>query len=83
MLLASSPYLSNCNVIIVSDSKSAVSWCNRGDFGNINLVDLVYDIRLFLISMKGTSIKFMLRGGNSYADGLAKLGSSRPSDRVE
>ena len=83
MLLASATHLPICNVTIVSDSKSVVSWCNGKDFGNIMLVDLVYDIRSFLHSWDGLSIKFMYRGLNSFTDGLAKLGSSRMGDRVE
>ncbi|KAK2655359.1 hypothetical protein Ddye_008411 [Dipteronia dyeriana] len=73
----------NCEVIIVNNSKVAVSWYKGDDFGNINLIDLVYDIRSSISSQEGVSIKVMPRGGNSFADGLTKLGSSRSGDKLQ
>ncbi|KAK2661084.1 hypothetical protein Ddye_007617 [Dipteronia dyeriana] len=81
-LLQTGGHSINCEVIIVSDYKVAVSWCNGDDFGNINLIDLVYDIGNFITSQEGVSIKFMPRGGNYFADGLTKLGSSRSGERL-
>ena len=36
----------------MSDCKEAVSWVNDDDFGNINLVDFIYDIHSCLRLMK-------------------------------
>ena len=48
MLLASNQNLASRKVVIMSDSKVTVSWINGENFGNISLVDMVYDIRSFL-----------------------------------
>ncbi|TXG66508.1 hypothetical protein EZV62_007783 [Acer yangbiense] len=62
---------------------AAVSWVNGEDFGKLRLVYIVYDIRLFLLNLKGLSVSFRPRGSNSVVDSLAKLGSSRLGDRLE
>ena len=43
-LCLSNENLRDRNISIVSDSKVAVAWINNGDFGNINLVSVIYDI---------------------------------------
>ena len=73
----------NRNITIFSDSKSVVSWCNGEDFGNLSLVNLLYNIRQILHSLDCLTIKFMPRGSNSFADCLAKNGSSCSGDRLE
>ena len=60
-----------------------MSWCNGEDFGNLNLVNVIYDIRQLLLSWEGLEIKFLPRGLNSYADCLAKNGSNSCGDRLE
>ncbi|KAK3194477.1 hypothetical protein Dsin_025787 [Dipteronia sinensis] len=75
--------LQGCLITIFSDLKTAVSWCNGEDFGSLNVVNLVYDIRQYLLSCVGFQIKFMPRESNSFADCLAKNGSSRSGDRLE
>ncbi|TXG65184.1 hypothetical protein EZV62_006459 [Acer yangbiense] len=64
------------NVTVVSDSCSAVAWVNGDGFGNLNLIQLIYDIRDFLLKFRAVSIVFRPRDANSVADSLAKMGSS-------
>ena len=82
-LLASFPSLASRKVIIASDSKVIVSWINGDNFGSFALVDMVYDLRSFLQHNKDVSVIFMHRGSNSFADGLAKRGSSNCGERLE
>ena len=56
---------------------------NGFDFGNVHLLNWVYDIRQVLQFSDGLSIKFMPRGSNSLIDSLAKAGSNRCGDRLE
>ncbi|KAK3205558.1 hypothetical protein Dsin_019604 [Dipteronia sinensis] len=70
-------------ITIFSDSKSAVDCILGSDFGNLQLVNFVYDIRQFLNSSDGFDIKFMSRSANSSADCLAKAGSLGRRDRLE
>ncbi|KAK2641018.1 hypothetical protein Ddye_022781 [Dipteronia dyeriana] len=73
----------NRNITIFSYSKSVVSWCNGEDFGNLRLVNFLYDIRQIIQSLKCLDIKFMPRGSNSFTDSLAKSGSSCSGDHLE
>ncbi|KAK1586992.1 hypothetical protein Q3G72_008350 [Acer saccharum] len=82
-LVTSNSLLLNRKLIIVSDSKVVVSWINSDHFGSLKHVELVYDIRHFLILLKGLEIKFLPRGPNSFADGLAKMGSNLSGDILE
>ncbi|KAK3227433.1 hypothetical protein Dsin_007295 [Dipteronia sinensis] len=75
-LCASNPSMMGRDITIVSDSKVAVSWINKAGFGNINHVDTVYSVRHYLASLGGTVVSFASRASNSFADNLAKLGSS-------
>ncbi|KAK2638181.1 hypothetical protein Ddye_025976 [Dipteronia dyeriana] len=80
--------LSNVNlrdrfISIVSDSKVAVSWANNGDFGNINCVNSIYDIRGIMSSLGGLEVVHDSRAFNSFADSLAKMGSNNCDDFVE
>ena len=52
-----------------------VSWCNGVDFGNFQLIQMVYDIRQILLAWQGLEIKFKHRESNSSTDCLAKNGS--------
>ena len=81
-LIVSNRLLDGRNIVIISDSRSAVSWMNGSDFGNIKLVQLVYDVRQALQFREGLSVKFMTRNFNSFADGLAKDGSGRNGERL-
>ncbi|KAK2647555.1 hypothetical protein Ddye_015044 [Dipteronia dyeriana] len=82
-LVASKQVHLSYNVSIVSDSKIAVSWIHDENFGSFKHVDLLYDIRNFLLVMEGLKVRFLPRDTNSLADGLAKSGSSLVGDRVE
>ncbi|KAK3231497.1 hypothetical protein Dsin_003378 [Dipteronia sinensis] len=82
-LLVSKTQLTTRSVEVVSDSKTAVSWVNGEDFGNVKLVQQVYDIREFLRTYRGVLVVYKPRGFNSLADSLAKAGSNRSGDRLE
>ena len=43
-LCMSKPSLLGRNIQILSDSRLAVDWVNKEDFGNLNLVNTIYDI---------------------------------------
>ena len=82
-LLIDKQHIVGRNITIFSDSKSVVSWCNGEDFGNLNLVNLVYDIRQLIQSWNGFEIKFLPRELNSFADCLAKNSSNGCGNRLE
>ncbi|KAK3195553.1 hypothetical protein Dsin_026863 [Dipteronia sinensis] len=79
----SNPELQNNNITVVSDSKVGVSWVNDGDFGNLAHIQSVYDIRGMLKAAGGMKVSFDYRIYNSFADSLAKMGSSRAGDFAE
>ncbi|KAK3206963.1 hypothetical protein Dsin_021009 [Dipteronia sinensis] len=82
-LCISKPELKGRDMVIVSDSKVAVSWVNnRDDFGSLKHVDLIYDIREFMKVLKGIDVVYNPRHRNSFADNLAKMGSSNIGDRL-
>ncbi|KAK2662668.1 hypothetical protein Ddye_001242 [Dipteronia dyeriana] len=60
---------------VVSDSKVAVAWVNDDGFGNVNDVQIIYDIRSSLDVLGSTTVSYSSRDTNQMADGLAKLGS--------
>ncbi|KAK2633910.1 hypothetical protein Ddye_028702 [Dipteronia dyeriana] len=82
-LIVDNQLLNGSCIEILSDSKTAVFWCNDEDIRNSSLVIFVYDIRQLLLSLSGLSIKFVSRDANSFADCLAKNGSSGVGDRLE
>ncbi|KAK2655964.1 hypothetical protein Ddye_009016 [Dipteronia dyeriana] len=82
-LVVDNQIFGNRNISIFSDSKSVVSWCKGEDFGNLRLVNFLYDIRQIIQSLKCLDIKFMPRGSNSFAYSLSKNGSSCYGDRLE
>ena len=81
-LCSANPLMHGREIVFVSDSKVAVSWINGVGFGNLKYVDLVYDIRNCLVSLGGAVLSFRSRSSNSYADNLAKLGSSMGGDFI-
>ena len=68
---------------MVSDSKVAVSWVNKGDFGCLEHVNTVMDIRSGLSAVGGMEVVFDSRIFNSFADCLAKMGSNHDGDFME
>ncbi|KAK3219591.1 hypothetical protein Dsin_013561 [Dipteronia sinensis] len=70
-------------ITIISDSKSVIAWIKDSEFGNLQLVHLVNDIRLFLKSSYSFDLRYMPRESNSMAESLAKAGSSGGRDRLE
>ncbi|KAK2656843.1 hypothetical protein Ddye_009895 [Dipteronia dyeriana] len=64
-------------IVIISDSKVAVSWVKNEGLRCIKLVSVIYDICSMLNSWDNISIAFHLRASNSFIDMLAKNGSGR------
>ena len=81
-LIAGNISLSHRFITIVSDSKTAVDWIKSSEFGSIQLVHLIYDIRQFLKSSVGFDIQYVPRELNSFADSLAKATYSGGSNRL-
>ena len=82
-LITENPILKGRDIAIVSDSKVAVSWVNKGEFGNVNQVKDIYDIREMLKHLKFVKVVFDSRIFNSFADSLAKMGANAMGDFVD
>ncbi|KAK2655690.1 hypothetical protein Ddye_008742 [Dipteronia dyeriana] len=78
-LVSSNQVLVGSNISIISDSKFAVSWIKCEDFGNLKLVQLVYDIRHLFEGF----IEFKPWSSNSIVDSLAKASSAARGDGLE
>ncbi|KAK4849247.1 hypothetical protein QYF36_022783 [Acer negundo] len=74
-LCSSNSNLINQKIVIVSDSKSAVAGINKGDFGNVKLVNVILDIRSLMQSLKAKVIHDS-RAFNAFVDNVAKQGSN-------
>ncbi|KAK3217752.1 hypothetical protein Dsin_011722 [Dipteronia sinensis] len=75
-IVMSNPILRDKQIVVVSDSKVVVSWINNIGFGNLNLVDNIYEIRNSLSKHGDMKITHDSRAFNSYADNLARLACS-------
>ncbi|KAK3213218.1 hypothetical protein Dsin_017924 [Dipteronia sinensis] len=82
-ICASNNDLIGRNIIIISDSKTTVLWVNNEDFGNLDHVDRIYEIRNKLVLMGNTKVIFIPRSTNSFVDMLAKRGSNKVRDVLE
>ncbi|KAK3210686.1 hypothetical protein Dsin_015392 [Dipteronia sinensis] len=82
-LCASNSFMVGRDITIVSDSKVAILWINEEGFKNLSLVNMVYDVRSYLATLGGTVVSFVPRASNSFADSLAKLGSSMSGDFIQ
>ena len=82
-LISENQNLFGRDIAIVSDSKVAVSWVNKGDFGNVNQVKDIYDIREKLQDLNFVKVVFDSRIFNSFADSLAKMGANARGDFVD
>ncbi|KAK0576300.1 hypothetical protein LWI29_015106 [Acer saccharum] len=69
-------------ITIESDSRVAVAWVNEGDFGNLAMVEVIYEVRSKLRVFKNLSVCFVPRNGNVLADGLAKRGVTMEGENV-
>ncbi|KAK3212280.1 hypothetical protein Dsin_016986 [Dipteronia sinensis] len=81
-IVLSNNFWNGPNMVIASDSKVAISWVNNDDFGSINHVNLIYDIRSWLKNLGNTMVVYNSRSANSFADILAKRGASNMGDFV-
>ncbi|KAK3227718.1 hypothetical protein Dsin_007580 [Dipteronia sinensis] len=65
-------------IVIASDSKSAVAWVNNADgISSFKHMDFIYDICNYLKFLGNSSVVYNPRSFNSFADNLAKMGSSK------
>ena len=83
LLCETSSFVSGRNVEIVSDCKVVVDWINSDGFGNINLVNFIYDIRGSLQRQGNVAVVFAGRASNFFADKLAKMGATGAENFVE
>ncbi|KAK3183271.1 hypothetical protein Dsin_030557 [Dipteronia sinensis] len=81
-IISSDPFFLVRNIIIASDLKVAVAWVNNDDFGSINHVNWIYDIRCKLKILGNTSVVYNSRTSNSFVDMLARRGSSLKEDII-
>ncbi|KAK2651465.1 hypothetical protein Ddye_011321 [Dipteronia dyeriana] len=77
------PFFVKKEIIISSDSSTAVSWVNDKYFGNLCLWEIITDIRSMLRLLGNTSVIFCSRDVNDIADELAIKGSSMVGEIVE
>ncbi|KAK2639235.1 hypothetical protein Ddye_027030 [Dipteronia dyeriana] len=70
------------NIVIVSDSKVAVSWVNGEGISNIQHVQSIYDIRCNLKSLGQAKVVYNSRMSKTFADHLAKKGSGNEGDML-
>ena len=83
-LCASRAELLGRKIVIASDSTVAVSWVNKSeDLGSFKHIDTIYDIKTYLKDWGNCSVEFNYRNSNSFADSLAKMGSSRQGDFLQ
>ncbi|KAK3213081.1 hypothetical protein Dsin_017787 [Dipteronia sinensis] len=71
------------DIVIVSDSKSAVDWVNESGIGHINLVDSIYDIRSKLDYLGNTKVIYNSRATNLLVDSLAKKGLASTGEFIK
>ena len=70
-------------IMLVSDSKVAVSWVLGEGIGNIDNWESIYDIKECLKVLPRLSVVFSSRASNSFTDNLAKRGSMAVEDLME
>ncbi|KAK3219556.1 hypothetical protein Dsin_013526 [Dipteronia sinensis] len=81
-IISFDPLFLGRNITIASDSKVVVAWVNNDDFGSINHVKWIYDIRCKLKILGNTSVVYNSRSSNSFVDMLARRGSSLKEDII-
>ncbi|KAK2644836.1 hypothetical protein Ddye_020031 [Dipteronia dyeriana] len=83
-LCVTKPALIGRDIVIIIDSKVAVSWINNMEvYGSLKHVELIYNIRGFSKFLGGVPVVYNPRHTNSFADSLAKMGSNMMEDRLE
>ncbi|KAK3188114.1 hypothetical protein Dsin_027675 [Dipteronia sinensis] len=83
-ICASRPDFVGKEIIIASDSKSAVAWVNNVDgIGSFKHVDFIYDIRNYLRILGNSLVVYNPRYLNSFENNLAKMGSNNEGDKLE
>ncbi|KAK2662495.1 hypothetical protein Ddye_001069 [Dipteronia dyeriana] len=74
LLCVSKVLLSEKSILIESDSKVVLSWLKDYNFGNLALVNIIYEIRSMLCTYDNLLVSYASRDSNMVADGLAKKG---------
>ena len=82
-LCVSKNELRSREIVIESDSREVVLWITSGDFGNLALVDEIFEVRAILSASTKWSVCYVPRALNAMADGLAKRGSLLEEEEVE
>ena len=79
-LSSSKPELRNKSIVVISDSKTAVSWINGSGVGSWMHVHQILEIRNLLGCLSKAHVEFESRESNSFADMLAKKGAAGEDD---
>ncbi|KAI9165293.1 hypothetical protein LWI28_011145 [Acer negundo] len=79
---ASKESLGGRSICIESDSEVAVFWVNDTNFGNLSMVNVIYDICSTMHILGNMTIRFVPRSANSIADGLAKKGLALNGEKI-
>ncbi|KAK3206452.1 hypothetical protein Dsin_020498 [Dipteronia sinensis] len=82
-LCITNPNLKDRDIAVISDSKVAVAWVNSEEVGNVAHMNTIYEIRNCMRSKCSIEVLYESRAFNSFADSLAKMGSSKNGDFVE
>ncbi|KAK4857855.1 hypothetical protein QYF36_007277 [Acer negundo] len=83
ILSAANEALRGRKISFESDSMEAIAWVKDADFGNLLLVDVIYDIRAKMRLLDNSTLNFIPIAANSMADGLAKRGMAMEGEDVE
>ena len=83
VLCLSNLILLNHEITVVSDSKVAVSWANSKVFGNVDYVDIIYDIRSMLRDRRDIKVVYDSEIFNSFTDSLTMMGADNRGDFIE
>ena len=83
VLCVSNLVVKESSIVFESDSRMAVNWILGGDFGNLEVLDVILDIRSMLRGFRNLSIGYVSRSANVMADSLAKRGSRMEGEFIE
>ncbi|KAK4856430.1 hypothetical protein QYF36_017374 [Acer negundo] len=83
-LCSTNSCLSGFSIQVVSDSLDTASWVNNlDDFGNLNNLNAITDIKGYLSPVNGLFVIYKSRASNSDADRLSKRSSNGGIDSLE
>ncbi|KAK2640425.1 hypothetical protein Ddye_028220 [Dipteronia dyeriana] len=81
-LCGSKHALASKKIIIVSESKVVISWIKNKKFRSFSYLNILYNIKSLLHHLGDVKVCYNPRSINSFADKLAKMGSTNSGDRI-